>query len=275
MLREEILLNFERNLNMTNTTIDSNILISKISVVLSEHEKYKQNFQKELKEYIQNNPNVIYEIEQEANQYVKNSFVNEKGILVLRLALILPICCAIILTLLKAYVEKNNYTEFCQNLLMYVKHAGMLTILSIPIVFYGFILLKKINNDNKELYIKSKLIKIILQKTNKPDSSEHFKELLHEKISPIVQSEIQNSKNIENFYDQIKYKYEITDPKQNRYLKKLYKKITQKDKLTKYEEILIQLIMIEKWMTCWIDERDVVTIKKQLTHILKENNKNL
>lgn len=260
---------------MTNPTIDSNVLISKIHDVLNEQEKYNHNFQKELKEYIQTNPNIICETEREANQYVENSFANKNGISLLRFVLILPICCAIILTLVKAYVEKNNYTDLCQNLIMYAKHAGMLTILSIPVIFYGFILLKKINNDTKKLYINSRLRKIILQKTNKPDSSEHFKELLHEKISPIVQSEIQNSKNIENFYDQIKYKYEITDPKQNRYLKKLYKKITQKDKLTKYEEILIQLIMIEKWMTCWIDERDVVTIKKQLTHILKENNKNL
>lgn len=268
-MREEDLLNFERILSMSNTTTDSNVLVSKINDVLNEQEKYKHNFQEELKEYIQTNPNVIYEIEHEANQYVENSSANKNGILILRLALILPICCAIILTLVKAYVEKSNYTEFCQNLLMYVKHAGMLTILSIPVVFYGFILLKKINNDNKELYIKSKLRKIILQKTNKPGSNKHFKELWSEKISPIIQSEIQNSKNLEKFYDQIKFKYEITNVRQNNYLKKLYKKITQEDNLTKYEETLIQLIMIEKLMTCWIDERDAITIKKQLTHIIK------
>lgn len=257
---------------MTNPTIDSNVLISKIRDVLNEQEKYNHNFQKELKEYIQTNPNIICEIEREANQYVENSFANKNGISLLRFVLILPICCAIILTLVKAYVEKNNYTDLCQNLIMYAKHAGMLTILSIPVIFYGFILLKKINNDTKKLYINSRLRKIILQKTNKPDSSEHFKELLHEKISPIVQSEIQNSKNIENFYDQIKYKYEITDVRQNNYLKKLYKKLSKKS-LTKYEEILIQLIMIEKLTTCWMVERDIITVKKQLKHILKESTK--
>lgn len=149
---------------MTNPTIDSNVLISKIRDVLNEQEKYNHNFQKELKEYIQTNPNIICEIEREANQYVENSFANKNGISLLRFVLILPICCAIILTLVKAYVEKNNYTDLCQNLIMYAKHAGMLTILSIPVIFYGFILLKKINNDTKKLYINSRLRKIILQK---------------------------------------------------------------------------------------------------------------
>lgn len=271
-MREGILLNFERILSMSNTTTDSNVLVSKISDILNGQEKYKHNFQKELEEYIQNNPNVIYEIEHEANQYVENSSANKNGILILRLALILPICCAIILTLVKAYVEKSNYTEFCQNLIAYVKHAGMITILSIPVVYYGFILLKKINNDNKELYINSKLRKIILQKINKPDSNKHFKELWNKQLKPIIQSEIQNSKNLEKFYDQIKFKYEITDVRQNNYLKKLYKKLSKKS-LTKYEEILIQLIMIEKLTTCWIVERDIITVKKQLKHILKESTK--